>query len=77
MAEENISLDDMLEVLATGNILENYPEHLRGACCLLNGVSKNGRPLHIICTTATEKIIIITVYVPKQPKWTSPTQRRV
>ena len=76
MAEENISLDEVLEAIAMGKILENYPEHRRGACCLLNGVTKKHRPLHIVCTTARPVIIIITVYVPKPPKWTTPTQRR-
>jgi hypothetical protein len=76
MAEEGIILNEVLEAIATGQILENYPEHRRGACCLLNGVTKEGRPLHIVCTTARPVLIIITVYQAKPPKWTTPTQRR-
>jgi hypothetical protein len=76
MAEEAITLDEVLEAIATGQILENYPEHRRGACCLLNGVSKKDRPLHIVCTTTQPALIIITVYEPKPPKWTTPTKRR-
>ncbi|MCJ7674545.1 MAG: DUF4258 domain-containing protein [Sedimentisphaerales bacterium] len=76
MAEEGIALNEVLEAIATGQILENYPEHRRGACCLLNGVTKEGRPLHIVCTTARPVLIIITVYQAKPPKWTTPTQRR-
>ena len=76
MAEENIMLNDVLEAIATGRILENYPEHRRGACCLLNGLTQNGRPLHIVCTTARPILIIITVYEPKPPKWITPIQRR-
>jgi hypothetical protein len=37
MAEEDIALDHVLEAMETGRILENYPEHRRGACCLLYG----------------------------------------
>ncbi len=76
MAEEDIMLDEVLEAIATGQILENYPEHRRGACCLLNGLTQNGRPLHIVCTTARPMLIIITIYEPKPPKWITPTQRR-
>jgi hypothetical protein len=76
MAEEDITLDEVLEAIATGQILENYPKHRRGACCLLNGITKKGRPLHIVCTTERPVLIIITVYEPKPPKWTTPTQRR-
>ena len=76
MAEEDITLDEVLEAIATGQVLENYPEHRRGACCLLNGLTKKVRPLHIVCTTVRPVLIIITVYEPKPPKWTTPTQRR-
>jgi len=76
MVEENITLDEVLQAIATAQILENYPEHKRGPCCLLNGVTDNGRPVHIVCTTAQPVLIIITVYEPKLPKWVTPTQRR-
>jgi hypothetical protein len=76
MVEEDIILDEVLEVIATGQILENYPEHRRGACCLLSGLTRNGRPLHIVCTTARPALIIITAYEPKPPRWITPTQRR-
>ena len=33
MAEDAISLDDVLEAIQEGEILEHYPEHRRGACC--------------------------------------------
>jgi len=76
MAEENITFDEVLQAIATAQILENYPEHKRGPCCLLNGVTDNGRSVHIVCTTAQPVLIIITVYEPQPPKWVTPTQRR-
>lgn len=76
MVEENITLDEVLEAIGSGQILEDYPEHRRGACCLLNGLTQNGRPLHIVCTSAQPVLIIITVYEPRSPKWITPTQRR-
>src|SRR5919201_565086 len=51
MVEEDITLDEALQAIATGQILENYPEHRRGACCLLNGIMRQSRPLHIVCTS--------------------------
>lgn len=76
MVEEDITLDETLEAIAMGQILENYPQHRRGACCLINGLTHGGRSLHIVCTTARPMLIIITVYEPKPPKWITPTQRR-
>ncbi len=37
MDSEDITLGEVREAIAKGQILENYPEHLRGACCLLYG----------------------------------------
>ena len=75
MGVEDISLEEFLEAVATGEILENYPEHRRGACCLLNGYTSDGRPLHVVCTSARPVLIIITVYEPRSPKWRSPLIR--
>jgi len=77
MVDEALSLDDVLETIASedAQILENYPEHRRGACCLLGGTTKAGRPVHVVCTTEQPALIIITVYDPKPPKWVTPTQR--
>ena len=30
--------------------VHNYPEHRRGACCLLSGRTAGARPLHLVCT---------------------------
>jgi len=76
MVEEDITFDQALEAIAVGQILENYAEHRRGACCLLCGSTQAGRSIHIVCTTARPILIIITVYEPKPPKWITPTQRR-
>ncbi|MCX7048000.1 MAG: DUF4258 domain-containing protein [Candidatus Sumerlaeota bacterium] len=76
MADENIGPDEILEALTNGDVLENYSEHKRGPCCLIYGITKENRPLHIVCTTSLEYIVIITVYEPLPPKWVTPTQRR-
>ena len=75
MAEEGISLDEALQAIASGEIIEDYPEHRRGACCLLGGRTRAGRYLHLVCTTARPYLIMVTAYEPKPPKWATPTQR--
>lgn len=75
MVDETVSLDHVLQAIAAGQILENYPYHRRGACCLVNGLTQSGRPLHVVCTTTQSVLIIITTYEPKPPKWMTPTQR--
>ena len=76
MAEESIGLDEVLESIAVGKVLEYYPKHRRGSCCLLYGKTRLGKPLHIVCTTDLPVLIVITTYRPQLPKWISPTERR-
>lgn len=53
MIEESIALDDVLEAIAAPDaaVVENYPEHRRGACCLVGGTARGARALHVVCTS--------------------------
>lgn len=75
IVEDGFSVDDVLAAIASGEILEEYPTHRRGACCLLSGVTSAGRPVHVVCTTSLAVLVIITVYEPRPPKWTTPRRR--
>ena len=75
MVEENVCYDSMVEALDRGSVIENYPEHQRGPCCLVCGRDSAGRFLHVCCTTSLEVTVIITVYEPQPPKWVTPYQR--
>lgn len=77
MVKREIALDEILEAISVAQILEDYPDHRRGACCLLYGDTRSGRPLHIACTTERPVLIVITAYQPALPKWVTPTQRSV
>lgn len=76
MEEESITLAEVLAAIANGQIIENYPDHRRGSCCLLYGLTGKKRPLHVVCTTSLSQLVIITAYVPVPPKWIGPTERR-
>lgn len=75
MADESVNTRELSEAVSTATLLEDYPEHRRGPCCLLCGTTQNGRPLHIVCTTQLEPLVVITVYEPKPPKWMTPLRR--
>jgi hypothetical protein len=76
MEAEAITQAEVLEAITAGQIIENYPDHQRGACCLLSGRTAKGRSLHVVCTTSLPLLLIITVYVPAPPKWINPTERK-
>jgi hypothetical protein len=73
---EDISLADIETTILTGEILEDYPDNPRGESCLILGYTE-GRPIHVVCGyTSTRSIRVITVYLPKQPKWQDERTRR-
>ena len=66
---EDITLTDIETAISNGEILEDYPDDPRGPSFLTLGYSQN-RPIHIVYGyTSLKWIRIITVYLPKQPKW--------
>ena len=75
MVAEDIPYEAVREVLRDCQVLEDYPDHQRGPCCLVCGRMASGRFLHVVCATSLDVIVIITVYEPKPPKWVTPFER--
>jgi hypothetical protein len=74
---ETITIDDIKTAILNGELLEDYPDDLRGHSCLMLGTAEDGRPLHVVLTILAqiEEVLIITVYVPTPPKWLDPHTR--
>jgi hypothetical protein len=41
----------------------------------MSGKTAERRNVHIVVTTALARLLVITVYEPKEPKWRNPTER--
>jgi len=72
---DDLAFYQIEEALLNGEIIENYPDLGLGEICLVVGFSEN-IPIHIVCGWRGEKIAIITVYVPKPPKFIDPWTRK-
>lgn len=74
---EDISLADIEVAISCGEIIESYPEDTRGRSCLIAGAS-GSRAIHIVCGyTSLNWVRIITVYLPKPPKWRDSKTRSI
>lgn len=72
---EDISISDLEAAILCGEILEDYADDPRGSSCLILGYSQD-RPIHIVCGyTSIKWVRIITVYIPKLPKWVNERKR--
>lgn len=72
---DELKFTEIEEALSTGQILEQYPDTGRGESCLILGFS-NDVPIHVVCGWRGDKIAIITVYIPRPPKFIDPRTRR-
>ncbi len=74
-AERQISIDDIMAVINSGEIIEQYTEDYPFPSCLIFGCS-GSRSIHLVASIDEDMIYIITAYVPSPDKWESGWRRR-
>lgn len=73
----NISVREIREAIATGEVIENYPDDKYGPSCLIFGCTNSERRLHIQCSDPSRDVVkIITVYEPDPEEWIEFKQRK-
>ena len=66
----NIGQDEIAEVMALAEIIEEYPNDKYGPNYLLLGFTHHGRPLHLqVSTPLRPRLRIITAYQPDPAVW--------
>ncbi|MBQ9409505.1 MAG: DUF4258 domain-containing protein [Clostridia bacterium] len=74
-AERGISVDDILYLIKTGTIIEQYPDAFPSPSCLVFGYSGE-RALHAVLSIEDERIYVVTAYAPDPEKWESDMRTR-
>jgi len=64
-----LTIEEIEEALLTGRVLEQYEDTGRGESCLVVGFTESVKPLHMVYREIEDRIVIITVYIPKPPKF--------
>ena len=74
--ERDISPEEVREAVLSGEIIETYPEDKYGPTCLIYGVTRKGRILHVQCFI--DPVWIITTYDPtlNPDEWEDNFKRR-
>jgi len=76
MLERRISEEEVLEVLNSGDHIENYPMDAPYPSMLMLGFTTTG-PLHVVAAKGEGgEFILITTYCPDANKWHSDFKRR-
>jgi hypothetical protein len=65
-----ISIQDVREAIAGGEVIEDYPNDKYGPSCLIFGTTTQERPLHIQCSHPSRALVkIVTLYEPDPERW--------
>lgn len=60
-----ISVLELREAIAQGEIIEDYPHDKYGPSCLIMGLTQAGRPVYMQCSYPAPPLVkIITLYQP-------------
>ena len=71
---DNLTIVQLKDAIFSGRILEQYADTGRGKSCLVAGIAANV-PIHIVCGMRGDKIVFVTVYIPRPPKFIDPFTR--
>jgi hypothetical protein len=72
---DDLTIAEVEEAILSGRILEHYEDTGRGDSCLVVGFTNEGKPIHIVCGERGERLVVITVYIPRPPKFKTPYER--
>ena len=68
---DDLLLDEVLDTILNGELIEDYPEALRGPCCLVGGLLQTQEWVHTVWGWDSESgiAVLITAYRPDPQKW--------
>jgi hypothetical protein len=73
----HISVQELREAMAVGEVIEDYPTDKYGPSCLVFGFTLVRRPLHIHCSSPSRPLVkLMTLYEPDPRRWVDFKVRR-
>jgi len=74
--ERMITPSEIRNVIQKGEIIEDYPDDVRGHSCLMLGFGETGRPIHVVCSPKDAYLSVITAYLPDVNGWRKDFKKR-
>ena len=76
LEQRGILLNDIINCINSGEIIEQYPSDYPYPSCLILGLTVENRHLHVVIGSDEEIIWIITAYYPDTHKWNNDVKTR-
>src|SRR4051812_6267198 len=64
-----ITVREVRRTVLAGEMIEDYPEDMRGHSCLMLGTGDLGRAIHVVCSPKDDYLAVITAYLPQMHEW--------
>ena len=68
MFERDISTDELLEIVETGEVIEEYPGRQPCPAALILGFISH-TAYHVVAAFCQDTLVIVTVYLPEKEDW--------
>jgi len=75
MFERNISTDEVMDIVASGEVIEEDPHRIPCPSAVILGFI-NHIAYHVVVAFCLEHLVVITAYFPKEEKWVEHRRRR-
>ena len=66
---DELIFEEVEEALLSARIIEHYKDTGRGESCLTAGFTNSGKPIHMVCGKRGSWLAVVTVYIPRPPKF--------